>query len=352
VTQKIVNDAKNLRKEIAVAAPTGVAAINLGPDLAAQTVHSLAGCGVPQSARDFEKITFRWNASKWRKIEVLVFDEVGMLSADYLGTYLCEISACTLHRSPHMVLLPFYVPVDWLDVYVRKARRKLLEPFGGIQLIFVGDFAQLGPIPGNISLQHSTPFRPNEEGADCLLNIKECAGYAFQTVLWRDADFYHVHLRKVYRQSNQEFVQSLMDIREAKSNTTLVKKLLDTCSSSLEFRKNLEIPEGIKPTILYCTNRNVDRENNENLVKLQTAGKVFQAVDSIAVDGSAVVGGLREVVERKLGGSSFFNDCPANKAIELKVGAQVMLLQNIGKWRKLRARHNFSTFLTLLFCFL
>jgi ATP-dependent DNA helicase PIF1 len=85
VTQKIVNDAKDLRKEVAVVAPTGVAAVNLGTDLAAQTVHSLAGCGVPQSARDFAKILTHWSAKKWRKIEVLVLDEVGMLNADYLG---------------------------------------------------------------------------------------------------------------------------------------------------------------------------------------------------------------------------------------------------------------------------
>ncbi|KAL3910059.1 MAG: hypothetical protein SGARI_002303 [Bacillariaceae sp.] len=111
VTQKIVLDAKAMRKEVAVAAPTGVAAVNLGPDLAAQTVHSLAGCGVPQAARDFDKIMARWNIKKWKSIEMLVLDEIGMLSADYL---------------------------DWLDVYVRKARRRPLEPFGGIQLIFVG----------------------------------------------------------------------------------------------------------------------------------------------------------------------------------------------------------------------
>ena len=88
----------------------------MGPDLAAQTVHSLAGCGVPNSARDFDKIMARWNVKKWKSIEMLVLDEIGMLNADYL---------------------------DWLDVYVRKARRRPLEPFGGIQLVFVGDFAQV-----------------------------------------------------------------------------------------------------------------------------------------------------------------------------------------------------------------
>jgi hypothetical protein len=53
---------------------------------------------------------------------------------------------------------------------VRKARKRPLEPFGGIQLIFVGDFAQLGPIPGRISLKDQA-FRPEEDSADCLLHI-------------------------------------------------------------------------------------------------------------------------------------------------------------------------------------
>ena len=89
-----------MRKEVAVAAPTGVAAVNLGPELGAQTVHSLAGVGVPQTASGFEKMLSPWTAKKWKKIEVLVLDEIGMLGADFL---------------------------DWMDVYVRKARKKPLE---------------------------------------------------------------------------------------------------------------------------------------------------------------------------------------------------------------------------------
>lgn len=195
----------------------------------------------------------------------------------------------------------------------------------------MGDFAQLGPIPGNNSLQNK-PFRPTEDAADCMLNIKECAGYAFQTVLWREADFHHVHLRKVYRQSNQDFIQSLMDIREANPCTPLVQKLIDTCSSPLDSRKELDIPEGIKPTILYCTNRNVDQENYENLAKLQTQGKAFVAEDSVIVTDTGVIGGGAAVIEKILRGSSFFKDCTASCRIELKIGAQVMLLQNLGRW--------------------
>ena len=156
--QKIVQDAKLLRKEVVVAAPTGVAAVNLGPELGAQTIHSLAGVGVPHTASNFEKMLAPYIVKKWKKIEVLVLDEVGMLSADFL---------------------------DWMDVYVRKARRKPLKAFGGIQLIFVGDFAQLGPIPGKAHSIHRKTYEPDEPGADCLLGVSECTAYAFQTVLWR-----------------------------------------------------------------------------------------------------------------------------------------------------------------------
>ena len=54
VTRKIVENAKAMNKEVAVAAPTGVAAVNL--NLGAQTVHSLAGIKVPQRARDFSSM--------------------------------------------------------------------------------------------------------------------------------------------------------------------------------------------------------------------------------------------------------------------------------------------------------
>ena len=157
ISQKIVEDAKYLGREVAVAAPTGVAAVNLGPELGAQTVHSLAGVGIPHAASGFDKMLSPWTSKKWKTIEVLVLDEIGMLGADFL---------------------------DWMDVYVRKARKRPLEAFGGIQLIFVGDFAQLGPIPGRNSIRNKT-FEPDQPGADCLLGISECAAYAFQTVLWR-----------------------------------------------------------------------------------------------------------------------------------------------------------------------
>lgn len=121
-----------------------------------------------------------------------------------------------------------------------------------------------------------------------------------------------------------------MDIREAKADTALVQNLIRQCSSSpLEGRPGLDIPDGIKPTILYCTNRNVDKENYDNLSRLQTEYKKFPAVDWSVVSPAVPAGSPHETVKRNLDRNSFFSDCTATKEVHLKVGAQVMLLQNL-----------------------
>lgn len=115
---------------------------------------------------------------------------------------------------------------------------------------------------------------------------------------------------------------ALMDIREAKADSERVRNLVNTCSTPLKNREGIQIPDGIKPTILYCTNQNVDKENFENLVKLTKKGKVFEAKDSTSISG-AVNPGSHAVVGSMLSKNSFFKDCSASKKIELKVGAQV-----------------------------
>ena len=300
VTKLIVENARRCGHEVAVAAPTGVAAVNL--DLGAQTLHSLAGVKVPEKARDYRSIFSRTNRKKWSSIQTLVIDEIGMLTADFL---------------------------DWLDVHVREIRRNRLEPFGGIQLIFVGDFAQLGPVPGSTSLRNQA-YAPHQEGADCILNIKECTAYAFQSAMWREAEFHHVHLKKVYRQSDQDFIGALMDLRESRPKSALVEKLVHRCTNEFKARPDLLIPEGIRPTVLYCTNNKVDKENFDNLVSLQTLRKVFEAKDSVSADPEVPLQS-HQAVEGMLWKNKFFEQCQAAKNLQLKPGAQVMLLQNLSE---------------------
>lgn len=93
VTQRIVQACQQAGRQVAVAAPTGVAAVNLNLD--AQTIHSLAGIPVPQKARDFGRMNGFSTSKKWRKLQTLVIDEIGMVTAEFL---------------------------DWLDVHVRRIR--------------------------------------------------------------------------------------------------------------------------------------------------------------------------------------------------------------------------------------
>ena len=161
----------------------------------------------------------------------------------------------------------------------------------------------------------------------CFLNVPNSIAVA-EIPTNREANFHHVHLRKVYRQKNRDFQLALMDIREAKAESQRVRNLVETCSTPLDDREGLKIPDGIKPTILYCTNKNVDRENFVNLAGLTDKGKIFDAIDSTSISADVNLSGYA-AVNAMLTKNAFFKDCSASKKIHLKVGAQVMLLQNL-----------------------
>lgn len=200
----------------------------------------------------------------------------------------------------------------------------------------MGDFCQLGPIPGSLSLRKSKPYHPGDPSADCFMNLQECTAYAFQSVLWREANFVHVHLRKVYRQqSDQAFVEALQDLRESTADSDKVKHLIRQCQTPLHDRPEASsiIASGIRPTVLYCTNRDVDAENRRALLSLKSQGtlsKVFEAIDSVQVH-SEVPDSSIGVARESLQNNKFFTHCQASRTLELKVGAQVMLLQNVGE---------------------
>ena len=79
VTERIVSDARAAGKQVAVAAPTGVAALNIN----GATLHKVGKIKVPALARDFGAM-YETSADSWRKMHMLVLDEVGMVKADFL----------------------------------------------------------------------------------------------------------------------------------------------------------------------------------------------------------------------------------------------------------------------------
>ena len=235
---EIVSWSKKNNKIVALTASTGIAASLIG----GTTLHHWAGIGlgnrkfVTDAARETICIT-----------DILIVDEVSMLDHNYLER------------------------VNFMVKKIRKDKRV----FGGVQLVFTGDFGQLPPV--------GTP------------------DYLFQSDLWSSMDFTVVNLDKVYRQSDKIFVDLLLRLRD----NTLTDEDIDLikCTSFNELEK-----EGIKPTILYCRNRDVDRINNQELDKLPGVRHVFKC-DEYSKSRKEVTFNLPEEL------------C-------LKVGAQVMLLFN------------------------
>jgi ATP-dependent DNA helicase PIF1 len=169
--------------------------------------------------------------------------------------------------------------LDKLDILFQKIR-KSDKPFGGIQCIFVGDFLQLPAII---------------KGDDDKL--------AFESEFWASANFKVMQLKNIVRQSDQAFSSLLSNIRVGNTDDL----------SLLKTRIGAKFKDGINPVKLYSRNIDVDAENRRNLTLIKSALKSFTANEYGESHHLAF----------------FEKNCPAPKVLELKVGAQVMLLKNL-----------------------
>ena len=245
---------------VLVWAPTGVAAILIG----GQTMQSKPGPGVPSCSSGFENV---WGSKKyWRAVKTLVLDEVSMADAEF---------------------------IDWVESHVRelaaKEDRPRAQPFGGLQIIFVGDFCQLPPVPrADCSLrtagvlssfeQRSLTERGEPRERPVLpVGLRECKGkWAFQTSCWRDARFDAVELKKSFRTGDPLLVNGLHELRRGHSSHPAVTRLVEATQRPLPPRS-----DGIKATVLYPTKNSVAAENREELLKLDRSTEhVYRAVDT------------------------------------------------------------------------
>ena len=247
---------KNGSGSVLTWAPTGVAAILVG----GQTMQSTPGPGVPGSSTGFEKV---WGSKKyWREVRTLVLDEVSMADAEF---------------------------IDWIEAHVRElvAREgkqyspwaKADQPFGGLQLIFVGDFCQLPPVPvSEVSLASPQVLQSWErasrtqcggwlERVKVPVGCKETKGkWAFQTCCWRDARFECIELQKCYRTGDPILLNALHELRRGHASHPAVQRLVQATQRPLPPRG-----DGIKPTVLYATKKAVEAENRDELRRLDPA---------------------------------------------------------------------------------
>lgn len=266
-------------------APTGVAACNIG----GQTIHAWAGIGQYLDHRDenFINQIGRSNETKgrWTTAEILVIDEISMLSAEVF---------------------------DALNTAGKRVRSNN-DHFGGIQIVVCGDFFQLPPIGVNSR------------------EVAKKTNYCFNSEVWGKL-FSHsdgmIVLDKVFRQKEQQFLDMLNELRRGiitdkthnmlqnKCNKTAYEEQMksreDSKRDAIE-KSDESIEVEIIPTKLFPTNKDVEITNERELNKLPGEVEVYHHTSE----------GLPESKRQLLQGMK------SPQILELKVGAQVMLLKNL-----------------------
>lgn len=248
------------KKKCIVLAPTGIAAVNAG----AMTIHSFFQFGLGPFVQGViePKSDFRINKSKLeliRHLQLLIIDEVSMVRADLM---------------------------DHIDVELRRIRRNS-KPFGGVQLLMIGDLQQLPPIAHG--------------GEDELLRQYYKTLYFFSSAALKSMKYSCVELKNVYRQTDRHFIDILNHARDCTLTSQDISDL------------NARYIPGFSPKPedgyirLMTHNRQVDYVNETEMEKLDSKPYTFVA---------AVTGTFPE------------ESYPTADSLTLKKGAQVMFIKN------------------------
>ncbi len=252
VINQYINYLEAAGLSVAVTASTGIAATHIG----GMTIHSWSGIGIRDTltAYDLDKIATNEKVTRRaKKAHVLVIDEVSMLDARVL---------------------------DMVNLVLKTIRQKA-EPFGGLQVVLVGDFFQLPPV--------------TKQG-DMMV-------YAFQSRAWEESSFLTCYIDEQHRQEDELFLGLLQSIRQNRVEEDHYTLLAEQTSIAYE---------NIEPTKLFTHNADVDAHNLEKLRGLKGVTCKFQ------MHGS----GSKVLVE------SLTRNCLSPQMLELKEEAMVMFTKN------------------------
>ena len=279
-----------------VTASTGIAATHIG----GTTIHSYSGIGIKDRITDWDLEMMSQNEKLNKRIsstKVLIIDEISMLHASRL---------------------------DMLDK-ILKHMKKTSEPFGGIQIIFCGDFFQLPPVVKN-NINDTNIMKQKKEYQDLFagkdwgdmneeerkelqksnfakadINIKN--EYAFNSSSWQNSKPVICYLTENYRQADNTLTNILNMIRSASED------IYDSLESLNETKDN----ELINPVKLYSHNRDVDNINNQNYKDLKS---------NIEHQYSMLSRGKKNLVD------SLKQNILAPEILKLKIGTKVMFIKN------------------------
>lgn len=258
-------------KKMVVVAPTGVAAINAG----GVTMHSFFQLPFLPFVKDanhgfgqiecvnrythFKNVKFnKEKIELLNELDLLIIDEVSMLRADML---------------------------DCIDETLKYYRRNQI-PFGGVQLLFIGDMFQLPPVTSD-----------NEWS---LLSKYYKSPFFFSSEAYQQLNPAHIELSKIYRQKEEKFINLLNNIRHNNMDEydfELLQERFDPDAARYQ--------DGL--ITLTTHNRTADSINQQKLAELEQESIVF---------------------EGEINGDFNEKSLPAEKSLELKEGAQVMFIKN------------------------
>ena len=224
----IIEILHNNKKNIGLTATTGTAAFIIG----GQTIHSFMGLGITNSSLADIFINIKKHSSIYKRLvelDVLIIDEVSMLDTllfEKISDILCYIKS---HSQNDIELLN--------------------KPFGGIQIILIGDFCQLAPVNGI---------------------------YCFLSKLWETANIKVILLEELVRQNDDVLFQKMLQIIRKGKCTDNILRVLNAL-------KDTQFEEDIIPTKLYPKNINVDKINDMEVNKLKESGnktRIYKAEGS------------------------------------------------------------------------
>lgn len=251
-------------KSVVVLAPTGVAAVNVQ----GQTIHSFFKFWIGITLDTVRKRYERYNIESkvYKNVQTIIIDEISMVRCDLL---------------------------DCVEKFLRLNGPHPGKPFGGVQIIVVGDLYQLPPI-----------VRKEEEQ---IFKTHYKSPFFFDAHCYKSANFSKVELTQVYRQTDNDFIELLDAIRVSKATSKHIDKINERV---VNLDKKLSQDFAIS---LVTTNTTANQINLNELEKLPGIMKNYRG---LIVD---------EFPER---------DLPAELELKLKEGSQVMLINNdpSGKW--------------------
>lgn len=247
------------KKKIAAIAPTGVAALNIR----GQTIHSFFRFRPGITVDEVQKLPAS-KAGLYKKLDMIIIDEISMVRADLL---------------------------DCIDRFMM-LNGKSRKPFGGTQMVFIGDLYQLPPV---VTSREKGMFRKSYSSE-----------YFFDSKVFSKLELEFIELDRHFRQTDFAFIDLLNSIRNNSINDQQLEVLNRRCDPSFTPRIN----DGY--VVLVTTNDLADRINMENLSRLPGKARTFTADMYGKFDRSYL---------------------PTDETLTLKAGAQVMFVNNDPKKR-------------------